>query len=172
MTIPRLIGAAVLVLSLGAVACDDDDDPLTPQAPTSFTADLRGGNERPQAVTTDAFGTATFTVNAARTEIAYSVKVQNFTNNVTACHIHSGKGDASSAVLVTLCPAGVTGPLTALTEIASGTIRPGVNSTTTGSSPISIATLIEMMAAGDVYVNVHSNANTTGEIRGTVTVVP
>ena len=171
MKIPRLIGATLLVLSIGAVACDDDDDPTSPVLPSSFTTTLNGGNERP-AVVSGATGTATFTVNAARTEIAYSVRVQNFTNNVTACHIHSGNGNAVSAVLVTLCPAGVTGPITALTEIASGTIQPGLTSTATGSSPVSIATLIAMMAAGDVYVNVHSNAFGSGEIRGTPTVVP
>jgi hypothetical protein len=170
MNIPRLIGASVLVLSIGAVACDDDD-PTSPELPTSFTTELSGEQERPNQVDSDATGTATFTVTA-NGNITYSVRIANFPNNVTACHIHAGASDASGNILVNLCPAGVPGPITALTEIASGTISHGINSNLVGSNPISMATLRALMAADEVYVNVHSNAFGGGEIRGSVFTSP
>jgi hypothetical protein len=167
----RMFGAALLAMSVFATACDDDDDPVTPDPdPTAFTASLAGGNERP-AVTSTGTGTATFTVNANGT-IAYTVRVNNLTSNVTACHIHTGRTDLSSGVLVTLCPSAVTGPITTETTIATGTIIEGANTTTAGSTTLTLAGLRALMETGSVYVNVHTANNTGGEIRGQITVVP
>jgi hypothetical protein len=165
----RMVGALVLALSAGAVGCDDDDDPISPTEPTSFTASLAGGNERP-AITSTGTGTATFTVNA-NGSIAYVVRVNNLTSNVTACHIHFGRTDISGGVLVTLCPSGTPGPITTETTIASGTIVEGPNTSTAGSTPTTLAGLRELMESGSVYVNVHTANNTGGEIRGQITVV-
>jgi hypothetical protein len=170
----RLSGIVVLGLSALIAGCDDDNDPVTPATPTQFTALLDDGNERPNPVTTttNATGSATFTVNADNT-ISYSVRVANTTSRVTVCHIHAGAADAFGPVIITLCPSGgTTAAITTETEIASGVIRKGADAATVGSSPISIAKLIELMVAGDVYVNVHTSTNGGGEVRGNVAVVP
>jgi CHRD domain-containing protein len=172
MTKIRFASLSLLALGAFAVACDENDL-LSPTTATSFTADLNGAKEKPNPVTTTATGTATFTVNAARTEITYSVKVRNFTPNPTVCHIHFGTEDVAGSVLVTLCGTGLpAGPITAETEVAQGIITKGSTSTVKGSSPVSIATLLRMLEAGDVYVNVHSTANPGGEIRGQTSAVP
>lgn len=169
MKMYRLLGAAVLALSALAVGCDDDD-PVSPATPTQFTASLSGGNERP-AITSTGTGTATFTVNDDGT-IAYVVRVNNLTSNVTVCHIHTGRTDISGGVLVTLCNGGTPGPITTETTVASGTIVEGLNSTTVFHTPTTLAGLRALMASGSVYVNVHTVSVGSGEIRGQIVAVP
>ncbi len=169
MTLARLMGASILALAALAVGCDDDDDPVTPSNPTSFTATLAGGNERPP-ITSTGTGSATFTVNA-NGSIAYTVRVNNLTSNVTTCHIHTGRTDISGGVLVTLCSGGTPGPITTETVVATGTITEGPNTSTPGSTPTTLAGLRELMESGSVYVNVHSANVTGGEIRGQIVAV-
>jgi hypothetical protein len=166
-----MLGASLLALSVFAVGCDDDDDPLTPSDANSFTASLAGSNERP-AIPSTGTGTATFTVNT-NGSISYTVRVNSLTSRVTACHIHTGRTDISGGVLVTLCdpetlPAG---PITTETSIASGTINEGPG-TGLRSTPTTLAGLRELMESGSVYVNVHTQNVQGGEIRGQIVVVP
>jgi hypothetical protein len=172
MKIHRTLGTLVLAFAALAVGCDDDNDPVTPQTPTSFTAALDDANERPNAIntTTNASGSATFTVTPAG--IAYTVRVANTTSAVTVCHIHVGASDAAGPVTVTLCASGSGTAITTETQIASGTITHGLNSSTVGSSPISLAALIDLFVSGDAYVNVHTSTNGGGEVRGQVVAVP
>ena len=169
MRLYRMLGASVLGLAALAIGCDDDDDPLNPSNPTSFTATLAGANERPP-ITSTGIGTATFTVNA-NGSIAYTIRVNNLTSNVTTCHIHTGRTDISGGVLVTLCSGGTTGPITTETTIASGTITEGPNTSTPGSTPTTLAGLRELMESGSVYVNVHTANVGSGEIRGQILAV-
>ena len=169
MKLHRLLGATVLSLAALAIGCDDDDDPITPSNPTSFTASLAGANERP-AVTSTGTGSATFTVNANGT-IDYTVRVNNLTSNVTNCHIHIGRTDISGGVLVTLCAAATPGPITTETIIATGTIDEGIN-TGLESTPTTLEGLRELMESGSVYVNVHTQNVGSGEIRGQIVAVP
>ena len=173
MKMQRLLGVGLLALSVVSISCDDDDDPVTPATPTQFQATLDDANERPPIVTsTNASGRATFTVNANGT-ISYSVRVSNTTSRVTVCHLHAAASDANGPVLVTLCPAGGTAAaITTETEIASGTIQKGSDASAVGSSPVSMAELIRMMAAGDLYMNVHTSTNGGGEMRGQTVAVP
>jgi hypothetical protein len=174
MKMLRLSGCVLLALSAALVACDDDDDPITPDTPTQFTATLDDGNERPNPVTTNtnATGRATFTVND-NGSINYTVWVSNTTSAVTACHIHAGEDDAAGPVIVTLCePNPTSAAVTTETQIATGTIERGVNSTTKARSPIDLDALLKMIISGDAYVNVHTNTNLPGEVRGQIVAVP
>jgi hypothetical protein len=170
MKIVRLSGLALLGLAVFAVGCDDDDDPVNPGTPTSFTASLDDANERPVVnASTNPTGSATFTVSGST--INYSVRVANTTSAVTQCHIHAAASDASGPIIVNLCDAApIAGGVAVTTEreIATGTIQKSTSTSGKGNSPIDLDVLIQMIMEGHAYVNVHTTNNPAGEVRGTI----
>jgi hypothetical protein len=121
---------------------------------------MNGANERPNPVVTTSTGTATYTVNGSN--IDYVINVTGMTN-VRAAHIHIGTSGKAGNILVTLFGGPTTGAITG--ELVRGTI-------TDANSPISIPDLLHLMQEGNTYTNVHTDANTGGEIRGQIVPVP
>ncbi len=72
-----------------------------PNDAAEFRATLTGDAERPDPVDTDAMGTGTFSLNAAETELSYSVSVSGLSGDVTGAHFHfSADGAAGSGGIV------------------------------------------------------------------------
>ena len=154
--VSRALAAAAAIAGL---ACNDDN--TAPAAATRFTATLTSAAERPTPNSSTATGTATFTIDETAGTITYTVTVANIVN-VIASHIHVGRADAAGPIVVNLLaatpPAGtITGTLTSGT-ITAASIGTGV--------PITFASLVALMRSGDIYTNVHTQANPGGEIRG------
>lgn len=135
--------SSALLLALaavGAAACDDDDDPVQPQALVcGATLDAVEG------VTTDATGTALFTI--VGTQMTWEVNSTDLAN-VNAAHIHRAAG-------APFIPATGIFPLSA-TGDGNGTMT------------LTQAQIDEIDDAG-VYFNVHTTANPGGEISGLLT---
>ncbi|PYP41597.1 MAG: CHRD domain protein [Gemmatimonadetes bacterium] len=152
-------------LALVGLACDNDN--TAPAAATRFSATLTGANERPTPNASTATGTATFTIDETAGTITYTVNVTNITN-VTASHIHVGRADAAGPVVVNLLaatpPAGTINGQLATGTITAASIGTGV--------PITFASLTALMRSGDIYANVHTQANPGGEIRGQLVAAP
>jgi hypothetical protein len=132
----------------------------------TFTADLSGGNEVPP-VTTGAGGTATITLNATAGTVSWVIDVYNLPSGVTAGHIHAGADNVAGPVVINFNPTANqsndfrisgTANLTDLTARAAQ----GINSP---------QDFIQMMLNEDAYVNVHSQVNPGGEIRGQLRLV-
>lgn len=163
--------AVVLALLSGAmVACDDDgvDDD------EDFDANLTSAAE----VTTNPLvgnPTATGTANIVLEDRVLTVTVTvsgNLTSNVTMAHIHGPASTTANAGIIldfvpsmqTVINAGTrTGQivsasfdLDALTVSANGVLR------------VDADQLIEFMRTGQAYVNVHTQNNPGGEIRGQI----
>lgn len=168
------IGLAAVATVLGAgvwLGCSDDDKGSTPtgdagkpdtatvdsgglpdSAPkpdsstggTTFTATLSGAQEAPARVTTIASGTATLTLSADKTKLAYDIK--HTVADGTAAHIHLGEAGQAGAVVFPLEPfsAAMTGTLTL--------------------TPADVTNL----EAGKLYVNIHGTTNPNGELRGQI----
>ena len=158
---PRFVvhRAFAVALALGGLACNNDN--TSPAAATQFSASMTSANERPTPNASTATGSATFTIDETAGTITYNVTVANITN-VTASHIHVGRADAAGPIVVNLLaatpPAGtINGQLTTGT-ITAASIGTGV--------PVSFATLVALIRSGDTYINVHTQANPGGEIRG------
>lgn len=135
-----------------------------------FIARLRGGNEVPP-VMTDAFGMAKFVANRQRTFIKFHLEVNDIKNFVQA-HIHFGARGENGPVLVFLFGA----DLMTLEEQHGISTRRGV---VTGmirdedivDNPVgvdSIRDLLNLMRRKLTYVNVHTEQNPDGEIRGQI----
>jgi len=125
-----------------------------------FVATLTGSQEVPP-VSTTATGTATFTVNAAGTAIAYEVTYADLSGAPTAAHIHVGPTGIAGSIILPL-PVGAS-PMTGTLTAADFTPAVGV------------ATFADALAAirsGGTYVNIHTAAHPGGEIRGQIVAAP
>lgn len=163
----QLAAFAAVATIVFAVACNDDDEPTGPTVTrTTFTAQLNGANERPNPVTTTGTGTATL-VKFNNDSITYTIQVASI-DSVILSHVHAGDATTAGPILFAF-PA--TNPPTSFTTLATlhtGTITP----TSTFSGSFTWDSLLTRLSAGTAYVNVHTRANTGGEIRAQLVQTP
>jgi CHRD domain len=147
IALPKFRHAALAAgISFFVVACGGGggyDDPPAGQTET-ITSVLSGDQEAPERVNSGATGTATFTLDRATHTLSGTVEVDGV--SATLAHIHAGAAGAAGAVVL---------PLT-LAAGQPATLAPTVLS----------EDQLQSLDAGGLYVNVHSDANPTGEIRG------
>ena len=143
--------------------------------PTQYVATLSGAQEVP-ARATPARGTAVFQLSADGTELTYRLIVANI-HNVVAAHIHLGTADVNGPVVAFLYGNQPPGGGRSDGVLATGTITAADLTGNLDGRPLS--ELIDAMASGGAYVNVHTNdgvapTNTGpgdfpgGEIRGQI----
>jgi hypothetical protein len=149
-------GLFAILASATVVACDEDNGP--DQDETEFEATLTGAAERPTPVSTNATGTATVTIDEANQTLTFNVTVSSLVD-ATLAHIHTGGVDEAGPPVVTLLSTQVAGTTNGV--LASGTIQASAI-----SGGETFATLVEKIRNGTTYVNVHTVANASGEIRG------
>ncbi|PGA71117.1 CHRD domain-containing protein [Bacillus pseudomycoides] len=128
-----------------------------------FVAKLKGGNELPP-VKSKAYGVAELIFNSDFTKLHYRVILKNI-EKVTSCQIHLGKGNQTGPVVVFLY-----GPVKHGISVNEGTIT-GVVSTEDLEGPLQGKTfenLVQAIDEANAYVNVHTKAHASGEIRGKV----
>ena len=122
---------------------------------------LTGAGEVP-AVVTGAQGEATFKIADDGLSIEYKLNVSNM-EAVEQAHIHVGPADDTGPVVVFLFGR-VVGGVDANGRLASGTFT-AANLV----GPLAgheLSDLIAEIESGNAYVNVHTVANPSGEIRG------
>jgi hypothetical protein len=137
-----LAGGAALLIGSTALAGDS----------TFVAAHLSGANEEP-ARDTKASGNAVFQLSEDATELDYRLIVANI-DNVVAAHIHRGPEDVNGPVVALLYAAAAAGgPEGGV--IATGTITAADLSGPLAGQPLSA--LVDVIEAGDAYVNVHTN---------------
>jgi len=132
-------------------------------AEKSFHAKLTGKDEVP-SVKTKATGDVMFKLSKDEKELSYKLDVKNI-ENASAAHIHLGKKGASGPPLVNL----FTGPKKE--GKYSGELSKGTISATDLAGELmgkTIDDLVKLIKSGDAYVNVHTDANPNGEIRGQI----
>ncbi|OIP44224.1 MAG: hypothetical protein COX17_02280 [Deltaproteobacteria bacterium CG23_combo_of_CG06-09_8_20_14_all_60_8] len=139
-----------------------------------ISVDLLGANEVP-AVSTTAWGSADFQLNAAQDQLDYTIKLhgldlwgllpffQNQANTVNAIHIHAGGPSENGPVLFNIF-------------LDDNLVIDFGNQIISGSwgasdTPVMSDSLTALMA-GNLYLNVHTTAFPAGEIRGQINPVP
>lgn len=115
-----------------------------------YTALMNGFNEVP-SVGTDAQGLGIFQLNHAQTSVNFKVVFEGLTSPVTGAHIHNAAAGMNGGVVFDLGP-----------FINGNTIE--------GSwEPES---LLSALLSGELYINVHTESNPGGEIRGQILLMP
>lgn len=128
-----------------------------------FTSNLNGQSEVP-LVETNATGTSQFELNDDRDEMSYDLEVQDL-EGVLFAHIHEGNNNENGPIIVTLF--NESEPMNEVDgELASGDFTSDdFEGTLQGKT---MTDLVNAINSGDAYVNVHTEANPSGELRGTI----
>jgi hypothetical protein len=133
----------------------------------TFSAHLSGDQEVPPA-TTEAVGHTIFQLSKDGNELSFKLIVEGI-ENVTMAHIHRAPPGVNGPVVLWLYPAGppaqlIPGPFEGM--LASGT-RTSVNLVGQLAGQ-DLSDLVDLMIAGETYVNVHTSQYPGGEIRGLI----
>jgi hypothetical protein len=140
-------------------------DSLVSQAGTSFRANLTGDQEIPTPVTTEATGEATLTLNADNT-LTYEVRARNFSSPLLSVP----PGDPTSAAHIHMAPAGQNG---GIIIFLTPPIPPGPDEFVwTGTTAALTPEQLEALRNARLYVNIHTQANMGGELRGQIVAAP
>ncbi|HUF38692.1 MAG TPA: CHRD domain-containing protein [Anaerolineales bacterium] len=130
--------------------------------PSNYRAHLTGDQEVP-AVETDAVGQALFKFSADGTSLSYKLIVANI-EDVVAAHIHCAPAGVNGGVGVTLFSGAPAGPVNGILAQATITAPDAAN----GCGWADLAAVAAAIESGDAYVNVHTLAVGSGEIRGQI----
>ena len=107
---------------------------------------------------TDAGGFGLFNYNPNTSELQFDISFFNVTTNVTGLHIHLGGAGVNGPVIYDLGAAGgLTSPVTGSVVLFAQNV---------GGSPLPIDQQLVLLGDEGLYVNLHSEANPSGEIRG------
>lgn len=168
-----LATVTLLVMASCSTPLTDEsmDESLTlkkAEKPMNFTAHLSGDQEV-DPVVTDATGQAVFQLSKDGSSLSYKLIVANI-DNVRMAHIHLAPAGQNGAVVAWLYPSG---PPPILIEgtfngvLAEGVITDG-NVVDPQNIDLTLADVVDAMMAGNAYVNVHTLAFPSGEIRGQI----
>jgi len=147
-----LLVLAALLIAVGAAAAK----------PSSYRAHLSGDEEVP-AVDTNAVGQALFQLNSDGTELSFKLITANI-DDVVASHIHCAPAGVNGGVGVTLFAGAPAGPANGILAQGSITAPDAGN----GCGWADLAAVVAAIEAGEAYVNVHTLAVGSGEIRGQI----
>jgi Cu/Zn superoxide dismutase len=151
----RILGLAGLAASVTLLAAWSVPAPATRQNIT-YNADMNAAKATPPS-TEKGTGRATFKLDGHM--IHYTITVDGLSGPATAAHIHVGAIGKSGP------------PVYAFTikKIAKGTLAEGtIDLTKNASKTVSGDSLKVLLNNGNAYVNVHTAAHPSGEIRGQI----
>ena len=134
----------------------------------TFSARLSGHQEAP-AVHSKGAGQLKLTLTDNDTKFSYELTFSGLSGNATLAHIHFAQPNVSGAVIVDLC--GVPGKPAcpaAQSGTVSGTFTGADVKAVQGFTASDLAGFVEELRAGFMYVNVHTTAVGSGEIRGQI----
>jgi len=113
-----------------------------------FSARMSGSQEVPEVVS-DAQGVAVFTLDKNKSTIYFNVSLNNLSGPITGMHIHEAPTGTNGPVIINLVP------------FLNGNRAKGALKNIT---PATISKLLN----GEYYINVHTEMNPGGEIRGQI----
>lgn len=177
MRVPVLL----TLLAFGLTACSDgaptpaDVDVVTVEAfakgnganARNFRTHAHGGEEVP-AVDTDAQGQAIFQLSKDGEELSYKLIVANI-ENVFMAHIHLAPAGQNGGIVVWLYPSEP--PPQLIEGRTQGVLAQGVIDSDDLVGALAgedLDALVAEMRSGNAYVNVHTEQNPGGEVRGQI----
>jgi hypothetical protein len=133
---------------------------------------LTGFQEDPAAIFSNATATFVATIDDQNQQIKFRLSYKGFATDVLQAHIHFGTRAQSGGVAAFLCsnlgngPAG-TAACPQGDATVTGTITPAsiIGPTAQGINAGDFDALVQAIRANTTYVNIHTTAHPTGEVR-------
>lgn len=154
---------ALVTITVGAIIDFSTSAFAGEQQQKRFITELTGFEEVPPVNDTSAIGVAEFKLG--QDNIMYTLNVTDI-ENVTAAHIHGGQVGENGPIVVTLFKEDA--PTAAMT---TGVLSEGNITATNLEGPMAgklLSNLTSAMRNEQTYVNVHTQQNPNGEIRGQI----
>lgn len=154
-------GAAALLVGASAIAIAQTppaapaDEPFVTETTASHYAELTGANEVP-ANTATGTGEAWILIDPQNNTVRWYVTYEGLTGPATGAHIHG--------------PADVDANADVIIDLGTGDTVDRYNSPIEGETTGLTAEQIAQAEGGMWYVNIHTEANPAGEIRGQIVV--
>jgi len=151
--------AAALLATIALLAM-----PAAALAQEEFGADLTPDAEVPAPTVPDGYegsGSGTFTISDDESQVDYEVMYENLTGAPAASHIHYAAVGTAGGIILPLdlgADPGTSGTF-------SGTLTEADFMALDGG-PQSFAEALDAIRDGDTYINIHTEANPPGELRG------
>ena len=143
--------------------------PAVALAAEEFTADLTADAEVPAPDVPDDYagsGSARVTISDDESSVDYEIRYEGLTQPPLAGHIHYGAEGEAGGILLTLEHGdGPGGP------VFVGTVTQA-HFTAVEGGPQTFAEALTAIRDGDTYINLHTEKNPAGEIRGQLRAVP
>jgi hypothetical protein len=165
VSISIILFMTAVVGTLGVIAPIPNEATAQEPGVQEFDAILTSAAEVPP-VQSSASGFAELEVEEGSDNMEYGIIAINI-DKVTQAHIHQGSSSEAGPVVATLFnPSTPTGPVTE--ELTAGSITSAnLEGPLQGKQ---LSDLIALMQNGKAYINVHTEQNPDGEIRGTIEV--
>jgi hypothetical protein len=163
VSVSIILSITAVVGTLGVIAPVPNQATAQEPGVQEFDAMLTGAAEVPP-VQSSASGSSELEVVDNGNRLEYVIGVSNI-DRVTQAHIHQGTSSEAGPIVATLFNASTpTGP-------TSGELTAGSITSANLEGPLQgkqLSDLIALMQNGQAYVNVHTEQNPEGEIRGTI----
>ena len=153
--------AALLVAPFGN---HDNAGTALAQQGLSLEATLTGEAQVPTPVTTSASGKFTASLNADQAQLSFELQVSNLVG-VTQAHIHCGGAEENGPIAAFLY--GLADPMDVDGVLSTETLTTG-DLVGGEACAASFGDFVDALLNGQAYVNVHTEANPSGEVRGQV----
>lgn len=145
------LGVQFVTSEQGLVFVSDSSNPV----PTTFHATINSSQEVPPPTSLTATGAGSLALNPNNNSITCSMTFSNLTGPAIGAHIHQASP-------------GVTGPIIVSLDLGAG----GTSPATCPAGATLTTDQISALYSGDLYFNVHTNANQAGEGRGQIVAGP
>ncbi len=153
--------AALLVAPFGN---RDNAGTALAQQGLALEATLAGEAQVPTPVTTSASGKLTASLSADQTELSFELQVSNLVG-VTQAHIHCGGAEENGPIAAFLH--GLADPMDVDGVLSTGTLT-AADLVGGEACAVSFGDFVDALLNGQTYVNVHTEANPPGELRGQI----
>jgi hypothetical protein len=148
--------AAASIAALAGCGSGSSTGGLTSEG--TYVIDLTTSQVVPAPKPSTATGAAAFILYSDRIE--YQIAAQSI-QGVTSVHIHNGAQGVAGTAVVTLFT--TTSPISPIGSFATGAMLDA-----NLPAGVTVASLKTLFASGNAYVDVHTVANTAGELRGQI----